>query len=124
MAATFTPVVTLDDLESLLITPDVSIILFNHSPYCGISRRAYYEMNQIDHPIALIDVSRHHEVKHAIVDRTGVRHESPQVIIVRDGQVVWSASHGRITRHAVEQALETHDLIDLTHEQDIELKSR
>jgi bacillithiol system protein YtxJ len=36
--------------------------------------------------------------------RTGIRHESPQVIIVRNGAAVWNASHWAIKSDAVEDA--------------------
>jgi bacillithiol system protein YtxJ len=37
--------------------------------------------------------------------RTGIAHETPQLLIFRHGQVVWSASHGQIKAEAVEAAL-------------------
>jgi hypothetical protein len=35
-----------------------------------------------------------------------VRHESPQVIVLRAGRAAWSASHFRITADAVRGALD------------------
>jgi hypothetical protein len=35
----------------------------------------------------------------------GVAHESPQVIVLRNGQVVWNASHFSITAQAVTAAV-------------------
>jgi bacillithiol system protein YtxJ len=37
--------------------------------------------------------------------RTGVRHESPQVLLLRGGRAAWSASHAAVTAEAVERAL-------------------
>ena len=54
--------------------------------------------------VALVDVARDREVTWAIAARTGVRHESPQVIVLRGGRVVWTASHFAITTAAVERA--------------------
>jgi bacillithiol system protein YtxJ len=36
---------------------------------------------------------------------TGVRHQSPQAILLRDGRAVWNGSHGGITAEALERAL-------------------
>jgi hypothetical protein len=36
--------------------------------------------------------------------RLGVRHETPQAILLRDGKPVWKASHFRITADALAQA--------------------
>jgi bacillithiol system protein YtxJ len=33
--------------------------------------------------------------------RLGVRHETPQAILLRDGRPVWNASHFRITADAL-----------------------
>jgi hypothetical protein len=41
-----------------------------------------------------------------IEERTGVRHESPQVLVFRSGKVVWNASHLKITRRTVTRAVQ------------------
>ncbi|MBK5099311.1 MAG: DUF2847 family protein, partial [Gemmatimonadetes bacterium] len=33
----------------------------------------------------------------SIADRLGIRHQSPQIILLADGQPVWNASHGAVT---------------------------
>ena len=40
-----------------------------------------------------------------IAAAVGVRHESPQVLILRDGHVAWHGSHWRVTQDAVRDAL-------------------
>ena len=37
--------------------------------------------------------------------RLGVRHETPQILVVRDGQVAWHGSHFHVTADALAQAL-------------------
>ena len=49
----------------------------------------------------LVDVRAERPLSQDIAARTGVRHESPQVIILRRGAVVWSASHEDITAGAI-----------------------
>jgi bacillithiol system protein YtxJ len=53
-------------------------------------------------------VQRAREVSREVEARTGVRHESPQALILRGGEAVWSASHWRVTAEAVESALREH----------------
>jgi bacillithiol system protein YtxJ len=36
-------------------------------------------------------------VSDQVAARFGIRHETPQAILLREGRVVWSASHFRIT---------------------------
>jgi bacillithiol system protein YtxJ len=81
------------------------VVLFKHDPYCGVSAAAQEELEELDGEILLLDVSRQHELKRQVAERTGVRHESPQVIVLRGGQVSWAASHFKITAAAVRQAL-------------------
>jgi bacillithiol system protein YtxJ len=82
------------------------VVLFKHDPYCGVSAAAHEEMEELEGEVVLLDVSRQHELKKQVVERTGVRHESPQVIVLRGGQVAWSASHFKITAAAVRKALD------------------
>ena len=81
-----------------------AVILFNHDPHCPISGRAYSQMEQLGDEVMLVDVSRERTLTRDIQGRTGVRHESPQVIILRDGKPTWTASHFQITTDAVQNA--------------------
>jgi len=53
----------------------------------------------------LVEVQRARELSAEIENRLGVNHESPQVIVLRNGQVVWNASHYKITAEAVARAV-------------------
>src|SRR4029450_1510571 len=80
------------------------VLLFKHSRYCGVSCEALDELqSHIDaQPAAtgaykLVTVQTHASVSDAIAQRLGIRHETPQAILLRDGKAVWNASHFRIT---------------------------
>jgi bacillithiol system protein YtxJ len=106
MSAAFTKIVRMHDLDAALDRPaDEAVILFNHDPWCPISARAMAEVERVEGDIMLVDVSREREITRAIAERTGIRHESPQVIVLRGGTPVWSASHYRITAEAVQSAV-------------------
>jgi bacillithiol system protein YtxJ len=95
-------------LEELLArSQDAPVVLFKHSLTCPISARAYRQMQAYDGEVALVVVQRAREVSREVETRTGVRHESPQVIILRAGKAAWTASHFDITAEAVAQA--THE---------------
>src|SRR5438132_816997 len=78
------------------------VIIFKHSDNCGISGRAYAELMKLERPIGLITVQSARAVSDEIEKRLGVMHETPQVMIVRNGAVAWTASHGRVKAEAVE----------------------
>jgi bacillithiol system protein YtxJ len=80
-------------------------VVFLHDPYCPISAGAYEEMEAVAGEVHLIDVSQPNGLSKVVQAKTGVRHESPQVIILRGGSAAWHASHGRIRTDTVTEAL-------------------
>jgi len=81
------------------------VVIFKHSTTCPISADAYEEMARFTGEVALIEVQNTRELSKEIEARTGVDHESPQVIILRNGKAVWHASHWKIRSDAVRDAL-------------------
>ena len=80
-------------------------MVFKHSTTCPISAAAYQEMAQFDGEVALVEVQSARALSREIENRTGLAHESPQVIILRNGKVVWSASHWKVKADAVAEAV-------------------
>jgi bacillithiol system protein YtxJ len=102
----FSPVSDSRELESLFeLSRERPVVLFKHSLTCPISTAAYQEMSGLDGDVSLIVVQRSRDLSREVEMLTGIRHESPQAIILRNGQAVWNASHWRITRSAVEEAV-------------------
>ncbi len=52
-------------------------------------------------PAFLVDVRAQRSVSQQIAARSGVEHESPQIIVFQRGAVVWNASHDDITAEAL-----------------------
>ena len=107
------PVEKLDELERLLhASTDRPLLLFKHSYSCGISAEALDEL--VEHlngtapnaQYAIVTVQTHRDVSNAVSARLGVRHETPQAILVRGGKAVWSASHFRVNAASIEKALQ------------------
>ena len=81
------------------------MVIFKHSLTCPISAAAYQQMEQFDGEVALVEVQSARALSTEIERRLGVAHESPQVIVLSKGQVVWNASHFKITAEAVADAV-------------------
>jgi bacillithiol system protein YtxJ len=90
--------------------------VFKHSFTCGTSAEALDELIEHlnedivaaggpDTTYAIVTVQTHREVSNAVATRLGVRHETPQALLIRNGRVVWAASHFRVTADAVKKAL-------------------
>ena len=99
------------DLEQLIERSKTDpVLIFKHSTQCPISSEAYEEFKRfaqsaVELPCALVLVIEHRELSNAIASRLGIRHESPQAIVVRDGQAAWNASHWSITADSLSHAL-------------------
>jgi bacillithiol system protein YtxJ len=103
----------IDELERVLAeSRQRPLLLFKHSYSCGVSAEALDEL--LSHladarpgaRYAMVTVQTHRDVSNAIARKLGVRHETPQALLVRDGEVVWSASHFRVNATELEKALD------------------
>ena len=62
-------------------------------------------MEQLD-GVNLLEVQTSRQLSRELEQITGVQHETPQVIVLRDGKAVWNASHYDVNATAVSKALE------------------
>lgn len=99
-----THVADLDMLEAAIAeSMERPVLLFKHSRTCGISCEALDELHThvnrdgANAAYKVITVQSHRGVSDTVSRRLGVRHETPQAILLRDGRPVWNASHFRIT---------------------------
>ena len=87
------------------------VLVFKHSYTCGVSAEALEELvthleeEIADARYAIVTVQTHREASNAIAARVGVRHHTPQAILIRDGRAIWSASHFRISAAEIRKAL-------------------
>ena len=107
----------LDELDAMLAASgDRPLLLFKHSHSCGTSAEALDELvvhideRPADATYAMVTVQTHRDVSNAVTNRLGVRHATPQALLVREGRVVWSASHFRVTAAAVADAIRSSQL--------------
>ena len=111
-AARLQPLTDVAQIDPLLsASSQRPVLLFKHSPTCGISAHVYYNLmplvrdEKVDANWFLIAVRAHRDVSDAIADRLKVWHASPQVIVVRNGAVVWHGSHFGVSERSVLRAL-------------------
>jgi len=95
-------------VDAALAAP--TFVVFKHSLVCPVSDRAFREYEAFhaarpDVPTAWIDVIGERAWSRHVAAAGGVTHESPQALYVKDGRVVWHASHGGITRATLEAAV-------------------
>ena len=106
---------TVADLDAALAASHVQpILIYKHSLTCGTSGLAYEEVldlvggSLLPGSAFLVRIQAAREVSQLIEERLRVRHESPQVLLVAGGRVVWHASHFRVTARAIAAAMQKH----------------
>lgn len=115
MSNVLTELKALEDLELMIARSATEpVLIYKHSLTCGTSGMALEEVRDllagppIKVPVGLVLVQSARAVSDAVAARFGVRHESPQILLVQDGRVVWHASHFRVTAEAITTALQRH----------------
>ncbi len=85
---------TNDDLTALFDRSfSEPIFFFKHSLTCGISSVVLDDVRELDAEIHIVVVQRSRTLSNEIEAKLGVRHESPQAIVVSQGRAIYSASH-------------------------------
>ena len=99
---------TIEDLHQFVQQPGKHL-LFKHSTACPISAKAYEEfqvfVKDTDISAAVVLVIEDRPVSNKIAEEFGIKHESPQIFLLEDGKVRWNASHWKITRESIKEAL-------------------
>jgi len=84
-------------------------VIFKHSTSCGISRmvlnmfKSSYSLEQNQMDFYFLDLLANRDVSNAVANEFGVMHQSPQLLIIRNGVVVVHESHGAISDIKLEQ---------------------
>ena len=83
-------------------------VLFKHSSMCGISSRAYAEVAKLGDPVGLVVVQDARPVSDEIERRWGLSHETPQVLVIQNGKILWSGSHFQIKAADIDAVISGH----------------
>lgn len=104
--AEFKSIKTNDALEELFRRSFTKpVVIFKHSKSCGISSHVLALVDEVGNEINFVVVQDDREISNEIADRTGHRHHSPQVFVIKNGKPVYHATHYAIDPHAIEEAL-------------------
>lgn len=104
---------SIEGLEELIKLSETStVLIFKHSTRCGVSRVALSglekDWNDEDEPKVIpffLDLLNHRDVSNEIAKRFDVEHESPQVLVIRNGKCIYSATHSDIDRAEIMKAV-------------------
>ncbi len=87
------------------------VVIFKHSTRCGISRAVLkmferkYTFNDQQMKLYYLDLLQNRDISNEIAGRFSIHHESPQLIVIKDGMPVFNASHHSIDAELLENYL-------------------
>jgi bacillithiol system protein YtxJ len=77
------------------------VVIFKHSTRCSISRMALRQFEQefdLEGKVVpyYLDLLEHRDISNDIANRFGVYHQSPQLILIKEGKAIYDRSHESI----------------------------
>ena len=84
---------------------DKAQVIFKHSNRCSISSVALQRLQKANKPgdidFYFLDLIKFRSISNQIAEIFKVRHESPQVLVIKDGKCIFNESHLGIDMHEI-----------------------
>ncbi len=97
--------------EIIALSNSIPVYIFKHSTTCGISAQAKENVEisfkNTDKPLLFyyLDLLKFRSISNEVASKLNVHHQSPQLILVHNGQVAFTASHHKIKATILEDSL-------------------
>ncbi|MDV7188262.1 bacillithiol system redox-active protein YtxJ [Lutibacter sp. TH_r2] len=99
-------------LDTLLVSSESNpVLLFKHSTRCGISRfvlknfERSFDFSENEIETYFLDLIKFRAISNEIAERFNVHHQSPQVIVLKNREVVYHDSHNGISVKGIKKAI-------------------
>ncbi|MEK3937049.1 bacillithiol system redox-active protein YtxJ [Sporosarcina sp. FSL W7-1349] len=94
--------------EALEKSNEAPQFVMKHSSTCPISASAFGAFRNVetDVPKQYLVVQQSRSLSNEMEDELGIRHESPQLFLLKDGEAIWNASHHDISEPKIQQAIQ------------------
>ncbi len=104
------PLTDLGQLSDIQNNSEKPILLFKHSTSCSISRMALKNFeNEFDlhekMDTYFLDLLNFRAISNEIASKFGVVHQSPQILLIKNGVSIYDSSHDRIDAKELEKFL-------------------
>ena len=91
---------------------DQPVMIFKHSTTCSTSNmvvnrleRSWNEKEMENVPAYFLELQSYRQISNAIAEQFAVQHESPQVLIIRDGKAIYDDSHFGINYSSLQEVI-------------------
>ncbi|MBP1950215.1 bacillithiol system redox-active protein YtxJ [Virgibacillus litoralis] len=87
------------------------VLLFKHSTTCPISAGAFeqyqsfLESSEDNLDGYIVKVIETRDVSNQVAAETNIKHQSPQIFLIKDKEVLWHTSHSKITADSINREL-------------------
>ncbi len=93
------------DLENIIEASSKDVLIFKHSFRCSISSAVKKRLETSDltnkFEVYLLDVVESRATSLWLAERVNITHESPQVLLIKQGKCFFHAAHFDITKEAI-----------------------
>ena len=101
----WTPLISVEEINTIKeISKNQSILIFKHSTRCGISRMVIKQFESLFNEenkqlkVYYLDLLNYREVSSKLSEVFQVIHQSPQLLVIKNGISVYNESHYEITK--------------------------
>jgi bacillithiol system protein YtxJ len=108
--AALTSMEQLDEIVAL--SNELPVVIFKHSTRCGISSMVLnsferdFNLPQEEVKLYFLDLIKFRDISNEIAERFSVWHESPQLLLIKNGEVVYHNSHSGISSEKLKDFIE------------------
>ena len=102
-----------DSVEEVFTASGARVqLILKHSQSCAVSFFAKQNLDSVpleewpEMDRSMVEVVRFRPISQYLAQKTGVRHESPQVLVVANGEVIFHTSHSEVNKLNIQQAYE------------------
>jgi bacillithiol system protein YtxJ len=102
-----------DSVEEVFAASGARVqLILKHSQSCAVSFFAKQNLDSVpleewpEMDRSMVEVVRFRPISQYLAQKTGVRHESPQVLVVANGEVIFHTSHSEVNKVNIQQAYE------------------
>ena len=102
-----------DSVEEVFTASGARVqLILKHSQSCAVSFFAKQNLDSVpleewpEMDRSMVEVVRFRPISQYLAQKTGVRHESPQVLVIANGEVIFHTSHSEVNKVNIQQAYE------------------
>jgi len=106
----FTDINQLEEINEISNT--IPVLIFKHSTRCGVSTFALrnfqrnYSIDENRLHLYFLDLISFRAISNKVSERFNIRHQSPQVLVIKNEEIIYEASHNQISIDSIKKILQ------------------